>query len=239
MRFIYHHFEGCRRYLYSAIALGIVAIAYLTLQPPHAHTQVVFCLACTGPLICFMLLDMLWDALQPGPTYQDLILRLRSNPYIAMVMHSVAESFTTETPASEKEITESLEEIMAVVNWERWLALEPLRALCLPLFKFLGILLLYTFTAMNLVYYWPGTQVFNGLNLQSNPINYFYATIAAMLLVGSNYGEPIHPAAQFLGVCEIFTGILFLIVIVDFITTTVFQQLGQIRNAVRTYLILR
>lgn len=233
------------RIAYPVLIVVILFLSLLTVEfnPEFAshptlrlERTIIGALVLSGLGVLFVLGDLLRLGVRPTPTHTELVAKLRrEEPFVDDVIKGRLERLKKTKPGDEKEMVEALEEIMHVVRGE--VEFVPIFEVIKLFMRIMVIVALYTLISMNLTCY-SKVAIFNTLSPHSNWLSYLYNTVAVMFLVGYDAAFPVHDLARLVTIAEIISGIFALVVVLDFVLTSAYQDMDSLRDALRSYLIL-
>jgi hypothetical protein len=238
-------FEKSGGILYTGLVVATIFMFWLTGEfhsayphnpALHLKWSIILVLLLSGVGVLLILADLLRLSVKPTPTHAQLVDKLRQKPLINDIITGRLQRITVEpSPLNEKNIIRHLEEIMHVVQgeWECVPILEVIK-----LFVRIALMVaLYTLISMNLTLY-SKDVIFSTLGSDSHWLSHLYNTMVAMFLVGYDAAFPMGDLGFILGIAEILSGIFALIVVLDFVLTSAYQDMDSFRDALRSYLIL-
>lgn len=187
-------------------------------------------------LVYTILYYFLFKILMFSPrNYSQKMAEFKKRPLVNYLMDNILRNIIKKSqPPSNSVLMEGTDEIVSVIGGEmKWV---PAKRIGLIFGAMFIIIILFTSIAMNVTLL-SQSPIYQGLEPNSSCFDYFYTTTLAIIVPGGFSGiYPISLWGCILVIIEILTGIIFLLVVLEFIIVTSLDEHRETRDIIRSYL---
>lgn len=187
-------------------------------------------------LISIMLYYFLEKILKFSPlNYSSKITEFRKSQRVNYLLKNIFKKIIKKgQKPTNKEIMNGTDEIISVMKGEmKW---DPAKRIGLIFGVVLIIIILFTSIAMNVALLCQ-SSIYQGVEPKSSFFDYFYITTLAIIVPGSFSG--IYPSSLWsciLVLTETLSGVIFLLVVLEFFIVTILEERREARDIIHTYL---